>query len=483
MNIVKFRDIVLTSELAPQLSDSQISFFNDKLKGKYAYCVNWSYVIPLDNMSNEEYVSLSKDLTKEIYYDIEFIIDDTVVNEQHVKLWYMPNSQIVDTHRDPTDIYTYEFVRWEPEIQPAHKNTAYYAVYNEILKEYNVVWKNDDGTILKEEVCTLDKDIVYDGEDPQKAPIIGYTYKFIGWDTEVYDTVNLQIVYVAKYEAIPNVYVITWLSKDGTPIRVDNVNYGSLTPEPPTPPTVEGYDFVGWFPELFDIVDRNMTYQSQYEERIETGTIYKVVKNVSDISEDKRYHLASFNTGSGSESKIELGYTHNSYAEVINSITASLDYMSKEEFNTDKITLPEDVSLDTYNIKLIPTGDTNSFYIFLINEMLYVGMYKSANKICVASDIDVVEDKDDYVWKISIEEVEARDGNEWRTTMLNKNYNTYYIQHNPSHARFTAYKSEQNKVCLFENTNTSNMSTFSLRKTAKIIDVQTHEDLYILNED
>lgn len=53
MNIVKFKDTIIEDE-----------FFNNYLRGKYVYCINWTYIIPFselrDNNRDSDYVVLSR---------------------------------------------------------------------------------------------------------------------------------------------------------------------------------------------------------------------------------------------------------------------------------------------------------------------------------------------------------------------------------------------------------------------------------------
>lgn len=49
MNLVKFQDVIIEGD----------NFFNEKLKGKYAYAINWSYVAPLD-LSEKLCIQISK---------------------------------------------------------------------------------------------------------------------------------------------------------------------------------------------------------------------------------------------------------------------------------------------------------------------------------------------------------------------------------------------------------------------------------------
>lgn len=50
MNLVKFQDVIIEGD----------DFFNEKLKGKYAYVINWLYIVLLD-LQEKEYIQLSKE--------------------------------------------------------------------------------------------------------------------------------------------------------------------------------------------------------------------------------------------------------------------------------------------------------------------------------------------------------------------------------------------------------------------------------------
>ena len=57
MNIVKLRDINLVDN-----DKSKIELFKDKFKGRYVHCINWTYLIPLEEMNNEDAITLSQNL-------------------------------------------------------------------------------------------------------------------------------------------------------------------------------------------------------------------------------------------------------------------------------------------------------------------------------------------------------------------------------------------------------------------------------------
>lgn len=60
MNIVKFQDIVLNeSNNKNMLSEEKVNFFNNKLKGKYAYAINFKFVVPFEDITFAQYYEIS----------------------------------------------------------------------------------------------------------------------------------------------------------------------------------------------------------------------------------------------------------------------------------------------------------------------------------------------------------------------------------------------------------------------------------------
>lgn len=60
MNIVKFQDIILNeSNNKNMLSEEKVNFFNNKLKGKYAYAINFKFVVPFEDITFAQYYEIS----------------------------------------------------------------------------------------------------------------------------------------------------------------------------------------------------------------------------------------------------------------------------------------------------------------------------------------------------------------------------------------------------------------------------------------
>ena len=104
MNIVKFSDIILNEQNSVELTQEERDLFNTKFKGKYAYCVNWIYVIALEDITYQEYIDISigdnlivEHLDLELvknYVDISATQDANMVEKYLLANEFTPDSNI-----------------------------------------------------------------------------------------------------------------------------------------------------------------------------------------------------------------------------------------------------------------------------------------------------------------------------------------------------------------------------------------------------
>ena len=104
MNIVKFSDIILNEQNSAELTQEERDLFNTKFKGKYAYCVNWIYVIALEDITYQEYIDISigdnlivEHLDLELiknYVDISATQDANMVEKYLLANEFTPDSSI-----------------------------------------------------------------------------------------------------------------------------------------------------------------------------------------------------------------------------------------------------------------------------------------------------------------------------------------------------------------------------------------------------
>ena len=171
------------------------------------------------------------------------------------------------------------------------ENTTFTAHFYEKYYEYNVTFKNSDGTILESKNWIAGTTPSYDGT-PTKNPTVDYTYEFNGTWLPAITTVTGSATYTAQYTATPREYTITFLNYDMSVLGTAEVVYNG-TPSNSTylaaiaPATTDPYkpdnssysfDFTGWrlqgaSANGFVQVKGNQTYIAQFAE---TTKKYKI---------------------------------------------------------------------------------------------------------------------------------------------------------------------------------------------------------------
>ena len=138
-------------------------------------------------------------------------------------------------------------IRAEYKEDPNRWSEIEIQVYAEKGSMYNVIFKDDDGKVLKTEVVQKGKDAA--------APIMedkvvnGNYYKFIGWD-KTFTNVQGNLEVTAKYQLEVAICEVKFVNYDGKVLKTEYVQKGNSATPPsnPTKPSSEYYDyeFVGW---------------------------------------------------------------------------------------------------------------------------------------------------------------------------------------------------------------------------------------------
>ena len=148
---------------------------------------------------------------------------------------------------------TFAFVGWSPIVSPVTFDVSYTALFSSVKTKYTIIWKNDDGTILKTETINAGSMPVYGKDDPTKKPTDQYTFTFKGWSPEI-TSVTENATYTATYTSTTNKYRVTWcamVDNKLTILRTDDIEYGTIPSYGDSNPTVEGtaqytYSFSTW---------------------------------------------------------------------------------------------------------------------------------------------------------------------------------------------------------------------------------------------
>lgn len=149
-------------------------------------------------------------------------------------------------------------------------------------KTYNVVFKDYDGEILKEEM-------VSEGQNAT-APVNPSRdgYKFIGWDNE-FTNISKDTVLIAQYELITQEdmnkeYTVTFKNSDGSVIKIEKVKYGQNATEPEME-IKDNMAFIGWDNSFLNVKE-DVVLVANYLEVTE-GLEY-------ELNEEGYYELVGF---------------------------------------------------------------------------------------------------------------------------------------------------------------------------------------------
>lgn len=157
-----------------------------------------------------------------------------------------------------------------------------------VPNKYKTKFVDEDGTVISEERIDYGTTIT-PPENPTKAATQQYTYTFAGWDG-YYDGItqtNDEMVFTAKYNATVNQYTYKFLDEDGSILKEETVDYGTVI-VPPAAPTKDStpkytYTFIGWsnYTDDMQLTD-NIEFSAQYAETINQYT-YKFIDDNGDI--------------------------------------------------------------------------------------------------------------------------------------------------------------------------------------------------------
>lgn len=231
-------------------------------------------------------------------YRITFVDEDgtTTLYEADFDYGAMPEYKGDIPAKTGNAQYSYTFNGWDEEIVEVTGTATYKATYTETVNEYEVVFKDDDGSILKDGVKypygTLAANIQKPAE-PTKASTAQYSYVFASWSPEIAD-VTAGATYTATYTETVNTYTITWLNDDGSVIDTTTVEYGTVPTHDDPAKTADDYtyEFLGWTPEVVAVTE-DTAYTATYDARfdfmatIDHGTISYKDASVSKELERK----------------------------------------------------------------------------------------------------------------------------------------------------------------------------------------------------
>ncbi len=235
---------------------------------------------------------ITVNVTKPILYvNVTWVDGDgNTLKTESVEIGDTPSYNGDTPTKTATAQYRYTFKDWDKPLTAVTEDTTYTATFNEILREYTVTWKNQDGT------QTIDTTTVKYGQkpvhdNPSRDKTTQYTYAFNGWSgeknqisgtfVEQLPVVTGNITYFATFTSTVNEYTVTFVDEDGTTILKESTSYpyGTLAVDivKPSNPTKTAtaqytYTFDGWTPEIAEVT-KDVTYKATYKATVNEYTV------------------------------------------------------------------------------------------------------------------------------------------------------------------------------------------------------------------
>ncbi|MCQ2959122.1 MAG: leucine-rich repeat protein [Bacteroidales bacterium] len=265
-------------------------------------------------------------------YTVTFVnANNNVIKSEKVNYNVVPSCE--NPSMDSTAQYAFSFVGWNPEIKKVSGDITYKAVYDTTINQYEVVFKNIDGTVLQSGLIAYGTVPVYGGSTPTKATDAQYVYSFKYWDKELAEVTG-NIVYTATYNTTLRKYTVSFMDEDGTLLqKIENIAYGELpeytNAEPEkTADAQYTYTFDGWTPKI-TTVTTNTVYTAVYDSKVNKYLItFKDADGTVLQSESVEYGIKPEYKGKTPtrDTTAQYIYTFKGWDKTVASVTSETSY-------------------------------------------------------------------------------------------------------------------------------------------------------------
>lgn len=271
--------------------------------------------------------------TKNVY-DVDFVDEDgiTVLQSSEYEYGATPTYAGATPTKASTDQYSYTFAGWNSELEAVTGNTTYTAVYTPSLREYVIIFKDEDGTELQHSLVKYGE--IPTCETPTKAATAQYIYSFAAWSPAL-EQVSGNATYTATYSSQVQTYTVTFKNDNDVVLQtIADVAYGTTPTYSGEIPTKAAtaqytYSFDGWNKTIVP-VSADVTYTATYSSTVNNYTItfydedgVTVLQN-SDFS----YGATPMYSGTKPEKIATAQYTYqfDSWSPALQPVTGATSY-------------------------------------------------------------------------------------------------------------------------------------------------------------
>ncbi len=254
--------------------------------------------------------------------------DGSIISQETLAYGAMPMH--ADITKESTAEYTYTFAGWTPGIGIVTSDAEYTATFTQTKNSYLITFQNEDGTVLSSDTYEYGT-MPTIPTAPTKPADGANTYTFAGWDKEIV-AVTEATTYTATYNATKNIYTVTWLNSDNSPLAQTTVAYGEApvyTGEMPSRPTTAQYTytFAGWTPEVVPVTEA-ATYTATFDSIVNSYTINWLNSDNSPLAQTTVAYgtMPVAPSAPTKQSTAEYTYTFSGWTPTIAEVTGDATY-------------------------------------------------------------------------------------------------------------------------------------------------------------
>jgi len=207
-------------------------------------------------------------------YEVSFVNGKDTLQKTEDDYGTLPSFTSDEPVKQENDKYSYKFKEWTPTVTTVKNAVVYKAVFDSLLKTYEIVFANGNDT-LQRSLVAYGIQPAYTGVNPTKASSDKYDYKFSGWNKTISETIG-NAIYEAKFDSSLRKFEIIFMNGSNK-MQTLSVTYGTVPKYTGiTPFKVSSgeydYKFAGWSPEIKEAIE-NTTYIAVYDSATRTSIL------------------------------------------------------------------------------------------------------------------------------------------------------------------------------------------------------------------
>lgn len=221
---------------------------------------------------DKEITKVTEDTTyKAIYkessrlYTVKYVNDDGSLLKEDKVSYNTKAGYNAIPQKESTAEFEYIFEKWDKEFTEVVSDCVYTAIYKEVKRKYTYTFVDYNGLVLKEETVEYGTMPVAP-DNPSRKPNAEFTFKFSGWDQTI-KKVTSDITYTAVYDEKIRSYTYKFVNHDGTVLKEETVDYGTMPIAPDDPVREEDqyytYTFSKWDKTIMKVTS-NVVYKATY---------------------------------------------------------------------------------------------------------------------------------------------------------------------------------------------------------------------------